>query len=40
MKFKYKCNLLVPEVQHLYNLRGKCRVNRQDGKGKEAAYRD
>lgn len=27
MESKYKCNLLVPEMQNVYYLYGKCRVN-------------
>lgn len=40
MEFKYKCNLLVPEVQNLHHLHGKCRVNKQKGKDWEAVFRE
>lgn len=39
MGFRYKCDLLVPEVQNLYNLHGKCRVNKQRKK-REASFRE
>lgn len=39
MEFKYKCNLLAPEVQSLYNLHGKGRVNKQR-ESREAAFRE
>jgi hypothetical protein len=40
MEPKYKCNLLVPELQNLNNLHGKCRVNKGEEEDWEAACRE
>lgn len=40
MEFKYKYNWRVPEVQNLYNLHGKCGVNKWEEKDPGAASRE